>query len=517
MKNILLILSIAIFLFSCSSSSKKADNSEKISNFISNFETLKLPTSTSEMKKGVIIENEFLDILTDTTEGFSNNYPDGKIHFKNEYYYIGKIESENKDFYIIIVDEIPTAGVLGLMQGALLETKLYTISKEGKIISVIPFANFSEEENWGMTGAITKNLEIETKLDKTIKKYKIDKDGKITEVSETKEEGNKEFESFITESFKPEVSIFNSDRFRMINEGISDDQLTFIGNNYISNFDELTIYKPVVFEMPNYTAILLTYRADANELANLITVDKTGKIISEKNEIYYFGARAESGFIEIEPLKDNTILVTAKLVNAKKNSNGTGLTTTINNYKIDENGKLAEADMLNTFVDDRDGKRYKVVQIGEQVWFAENFAYKPKNVKYGGFDGNYWAYDDKEANIEKYGYLYDWATAQNIAPQGWHLPTKEDFETLVKHYGEKSFDKLSQKENGLNIIYSGWFYQESMAFAHEGNEAAFWSATKKGEKEAWACIFEREYKNVNIRTRFMAGVGASVRLVQDAN
>jgi len=509
----ILIIAAITLIIACANSNNKTYNSEKLTKFLANFETLKLPLSAEQIKQQGTIENEFLDILTDTTGGFSNNYPDGKIHFTNEYYYIGKKESKNKNFHIIIVGEMPTAGVLGLMPGALLEAKLYTISTEGKIISVIPFAYYSEEENWGMTCAITKNLEIETKLDKTIKKYKIEKDGKITDISEAAVEGNKELESFIVESFKPKA-IFNSERFRMINEGISDDQLTFIGNNYIPNFDELTIYKPVVFEMPNYTAILLTYRDDANELANLITVDKTGKIISQKEEIYYFGERAESGFIEIEPLEDNTIFITSKRVNAEKFGTGTSLTTTTNRYKIDENGKLAEADMLNIFVDERDGKRYKVEQIGEQVWFTENFAYIPKDAKYGGFDGNYWAYDDKEANIKKYGYLYDWKTAQNLAPQGWHLPTKEDFETLRSHYGEKPFDKLSKE---LNIVFSGWFYQESMAFAHEGNEAGFWSATKKGDKEAWTCIFQREFKHVNIRTRFMGGVGASVRFVENAN
>lgn len=517
MKKILLSLSIAIFLVACSTSNNKSDNSdnsEKLSTFLSNFKTLQLPISAETIKNQATIETDFLDILTDTTGGFSRNYPDGKMHFTNEYYYLGKIESDNKDFHIIIVGEMPTNGVLGLMPGALLEVKLYTISTKGKLISTIPFAYFGEGQNWGMTGSINKNLEIETKEDKTVKKYKIEKTGKITE---TVEEGNKEFQSFIAESFKPKVPVFNSDRFRMINQGISEKQLIFVANKYLANTDEITCYNPVVFEMPKYIAILLTYNDNANELAKLITVDKNGKIISQKEEIYYFGERAESGFIEIEPLEDNTIFVTSKIVTAKKHGNETIQTGTNKYYKIDKNGKLAEADMLNTFIDNRDGKRYKVVQIGEQLWLAENFAYKPKDAKFGSLGGNYWAYDDKVANIKKYGYLYDWETAQKIVPQAWHLPTKEDFETLIMHYGEKPFSKLSQEEEGLNIIYSGWFYEESMAFAHEGNEAGFWSATKKDDKEAWTCIFQREFKHVIIRNRFMRGVGASVRLVQNAN
>jgi len=512
MKKALSLLSLAILMFACSNTDNKTDKSEKLSNFLSTFKTLQLPLSSEQIKQQGTIENEFLDILTDTTGGFSRNYPDGEIHFTDEYYYIGKIETENKNFQIIIAAKTPTAAVQGLMEGALLEAQLYTISLDGKIISEIPFAYYSEGANWGMTALVNENLEIETKLDKTIKKYKIEKDGKIIVVSETTEEGNNEFEHFIAEGFKPEVSIFNSDRFRMIDQRISDDQLIFIGNEYIPNTDELTIYRPVVFEMPNYTVILLTYRDYANELANLITVDKTGKIISQKEEIYYFGERAKSGFIEIEPLEDNTILVTSKRVDAKKFGNGIGLTTTSNYYKIDQNGKLTEAEPPLTFTDDRDGKTYKMKNIGGEIWMVENFAYKPQNGKYGDMDGNYWAYDDKEANVEKYGYLYDWATAQEIIPDGWHLPTKEEFESLIKYYGENPFNPLTEE---LDIVYSGWYYGESMIFAHEANEAGFWSATEQDKDNAWLCILEREYEHVIIRTRFKEGVGASIRLVMD--
>ncbi|OQY03472.1 MAG: hypothetical protein B6I20_04965 [Bacteroidetes bacterium 4572_117] len=508
---VLIIVTIVMFS-ACSSSDNKTDNSEKLTKFFSNFETLKLPVSSSEMEKNGTIETEYLDILTDTTGGFSRNNPKGKLYFETEYYYVGKLPSENKDYNIIIVGEIPSAAIWGGMEGALLEYKLHTISAQGKIIASVPFAYDSEGENWVLSGTVNENLEIETKLDKTITNYKIGQDGNITKGSETTQENNKEFENFIAGSYKPEKSVFNSDRTRMINEGISEEQLIFIGNEYIPNIDEINCYKPVVFETPNYTTILLTYRDDANELANLLTVDENGKIISQKEEIYFFGGRAESGSIEIELSEDNTMLISCKQVVSKKIGNGTGLTTTFNYYKIDQNGKLSKAEAPLTFTDDRDGKTYKVVKIGDQFWLAENFAYKPQHVKYGGFDGNFWAYDDKDANIEKYGCLYDWATAQNIAPDGWHLPSKEEFETLINNYGDKAFSSLSKE---LNIVYSGWFYQESMAFAHEGNEVGFWSATKIDNDNAWLCIFEREYEHVFIRKRFMEGVGAGVRLIRD--
>jgi len=92
---------------------------------------------------------------------------------------------------------------------------------------------------------------------------------------------------------------------------------------------------------------------------------------------------------------------------------------------------------------DRDGRKYKTVVIGNQTWFAENYAF---TLPYAPI-GCYYDFDDA---YKKYGRLYTWYEAMRIAPEGWHLPSDEEWEILLKHCGF-SDSKLKAK----NVWYRG--------------------------------------------------------------
>jgi len=105
----------------------------------------------------------------------------------------------------------------------------------------------------------------------------------------------------------------------------------------------------------------------------------------------------------------------------------------------------AFAQKKGTFKDPSDGRIYKTVKIDEQTWLAENLT---------GKDGE--CYDDKPANCKKYGGLYDWQTAMEACPEGWHLPNNEEWESLIGLAGgtENAGKKLKAK-SGWNKDHDG--------------------------------------------------------------
>jgi len=92
---------------------------------------------------------------------------------------------------------------------------------------------------------------------------------------------------------------------------------------------------------------------------------------------------------------------------------------------------------FGAFTDPRDGEVYKTIKVDGQEWFAENLRFKCKNSS---------SLDNDEANDKKYGRFYSGRIAPVVAPEGWHLPTFDEFIKLAEALGSKKRIDLASTE-----------------------------------------------------------------------
>ncbi|WP_205503117.1 FISUMP domain-containing protein [Rufibacter psychrotolerans] len=188
-----------------------------------------------------------------------------------------------------------------------------------------------------------------------------------------------------------------------------------------------------------------------------------------------------------------------------------------------------EAESLHGhFTDARDGKTYKTVQIGAQVWMAENLNYEAPGSL---------VYDNDSANAAVYGRLYNWETACKVCPPDWHLPSKQEWDVLVNHLGGDLLDKeefvgrylkeegtthweepntRASNSSGFTGLPGG--SSEPVAnyhnFISKGFLGHFWSSTEYRDWLAWSATLFYNGERISIFTPGKSS-GFSVRCLKN--
>ena len=143
-----------------------------------------------------------------------------------------------------------------------------------------------------------------------------------------------------------------------------------------------------------------------------------------------------------------------------------------------------------SFTDLRDSKQYKTIEIGTQIWLAENLNFKEEQI--GPTRGSK-CYDGKESNCEKYGRLYEWDDALEVCPSGWHLPSTAEWDALISYVGRDEGKKLKAIDNvwrdgpgtddyGFTALPGGVFTNE---FANINITGFWWTATERNATTAY--------------------------------
>ncbi|MDR0516806.1 MAG: hypothetical protein LBH25_07135 [Fibromonadaceae bacterium] len=210
------------------------------------------------------------------------------------------------------------------------------------------------------------------------------------------------------------------------------------------------------------------------------------------------------------------------------------------------------------------GEAYETVVIGSQRWFKRNLNYNVAGSKCYGEDEDNYDYYESGYFCETYGRLYDWATAmalppscnsstcasrvqtkhQGICPPGWHIPSNEDWDRLLRYVDGSSGTSSPYssciagyylKANGMDfygfsallggeIWYDKDWYDENNSVFRSGGAGEFghWWSSGEYDSEAAYKPYISNYGHYGcpnndfvVNNTYMKETHISIRCVED--
>jgi len=239
-------------------------------------------------------------------------------------------------------------------------------------------------------------------------------------------------------------------------------------------------------------------------------------------------------------------------------SNITGLASATKYYvrafaKSEVGTAYGEEIVFNTKVADAEGNQYNTVNIGTQVWMAENL----KATKYNDnteiplvedntawsnltSPGYCWVNNNEAVNKPLYGALYNWYAANNekLCPAGWHVPTDVEFKTMEMSLGlsqaaadqsdwrgtdqgkqMKNTTGWSANENGTNTsgfsaLPGGYRHHTTSAYNGLGILGYWWCSNGPDSGSGWYRRLDGG-NNAVYRASTLNRAGKSVRCIKN--
>lgn len=182
------------------------------------------------------------------------------------------------------------------------------------------------------------------------------------------------------------------------------------------------------------------------------------------------------------------------------------------------------------------GEVYSTIQIGKQCWFKKNLnvgtliKLGEKQTKNDTIEK--FCYDNKPANCETYGGLYQWNEAmqyvttegaQGICPTGWHIPTNEDWKTLTESVNDKAANLIGKKakighaysnKSGFSALFAGYSDHIFGCFYGISNYGHIWSSSASSKKRAYGTRLGYNYDTISFYYD-KKGYGFSIRCIKN--
>lgn len=157
--------------------------------------------------------------------------------------------------------------------------------------------------------------------------------------------------------------------------------------------------------------------------------------------------------------------------------------------------------------DERDGHVYDYVTAGDLDWFSQNLSWQGEGVPFRS----------SPATADMFGSFYTWeeATKGDVCPEGWRVPTNEDWASLAAVLNDGtplpfvdnwaglgtrasadaylnenrmwpySPDNTHTNDIGWNALPLGYTFTNTLDFSGLNSYGCWWSATEKDDAQAY--------------------------------
>jgi uncharacterized protein (TIGR02145 family) len=201
-------------------------------------------------------------------------------------------------------------------------------------------------------------------------------------------------------------------------------------------------------------------------------------------------------------------------------------------------------------------EEYGTAEVGEQIWLARNLNYNVPGSKCYGEDGAIanappLSNAEIQANCDKYGRLYNWATAMDlpsscnfgscasqiqskhrgICPEGWHIPSHDEWNALFSYASNESsklkatsgwidhdgLDRSGTDDYGFSALPGGLYEGMSSYYDAAGHYGQWWVSTEYDDSNFILVRYMAYYGDMadQLSTLFHKSNMHSVRCLKD--